>query len=345
MAASASVLPPPPAQRSTHLLAGLHAGQERGELRALVLDLEPALDEFGLGLHGRAAPVLAGRDAQAERRERRLAGAEMRAARRAPRSRDRTLRVLTRRSRGARRGQRLHLRHEVVAEGARAATARSSPGKSPATCGRRVVEVARLEPRRAPRRSSGAGAKRSPENRAPRSPSTCQPALKLSMPRTTARGRRLAHDPGRRGFAAQRVVDEAGDRGAVLRAGEAVRQAPVLQGLGGGPAAGLDIGENLDGGGEAGGGCHAGITIFLERSERNRAAPPPIDRLGTDAKFRREDPQRKDDPHQDEDDRADEKDRKAVLDSVRGRVDCRRGRSASPRTSRTSPRRECRPCG
>ena len=46
-------------------------------------------------------------------------------------------------------------------------------------------------------------------------------------------------------------------RGAVARAGEAVREAPVLERIGGRPAPRLDIGEDLDGGGEAGGGCHS----------------------------------------------------------------------------------------
>ena len=56
--------------------------------------------------------------------------------------------------------------------------------------------------------------------------------------------------------AAQRVEDEAGDRGAVTGAGEAMRQAPVLERIGGRAAARLDVGENLDGGGEARGRCH-----------------------------------------------------------------------------------------
>ena len=55
---------------------------------------------------------------------------------------------------------------------------------------------------------------------------------------------------GARGAPAQRVVDQAGDRGAVARAGEAMREAPVLQRVGRRPAARSDIGENLDGGGK-----------------------------------------------------------------------------------------------
>ena len=69
--------------------------------------------------------------------------------------------------------------------------------------------------------------------------------------------RRLrAHQPGRRGLAAERVIDEAGDGGAVAGAGEAVAKAPVLQRVGGGAAAGVDVGEDLDGGLNAGGRDH-----------------------------------------------------------------------------------------
>ena len=67
---------------------------------------------------------------------------------------------------------------------------------------------------------------------------------------------RLAHDPGGRGLAAQGVVDEAGDRRAVAGAGEAAREPPVLERVGGRTAARLDVGEDFDGGGDAGGGDH-----------------------------------------------------------------------------------------
>ena len=70
---------------------------------------------------------------------------------------------------------------------------------------------------------------------------------------------RLAHQPGGRTLAAQRVVDEAGDRGAVARAGEAARQAPILERVDRRPAARLDVGEHFDGGGDAGGWGHASV--------------------------------------------------------------------------------------
>ena len=72
------------------------------------------------------------------------------------------------------------------------------------------------------------------------------------------RTRRLrAHQEGAGRAPAQRVVDETGDGRAVARAGEPVREAPRLERIGGGPALGLDRGDDLDGGGQAGGGCHA----------------------------------------------------------------------------------------
>ncbi len=67
IAASARVLPPPPAQRVDHRLARPGARQQGGELRALVLDLEPAVEEFRLDMQGGAAAVVADRHPQAVR--------------------------------------------------------------------------------------------------------------------------------------------------------------------------------------------------------------------------------------------------------------------------------------
>jgi hypothetical protein len=72
----------------------------------------------------------------------------------------------------------------------------------------------------------------------------------------------VGHDPGGGGAPAQGVVDEAGDGGPVARSGEAMGEAPILQGVGGGAAARGDIGEDLDGGGEAGGGRQGKILGF-----------------------------------------------------------------------------------
>ena len=99
------------------------------------------------------------------------------------------------------------------------------------------------------------------------------------------RARRVgAHDPGGRGLAAQRVVDEPGDRGAVAGAGEAMRQAPVLQRLRGRTAARLDIGEDLDGGGEARGGGHAGMRISNAKIDPHREQHEHADREDIEAR-------------------------------------------------------------
>ena len=76
------------------------------------------------------------------------------------------------------------------------------------------------------------------------------------MPRRTARGLASPMIHAAEAFRRKRVVDEARDGGAVLRAGEAVRKAPILQGVRRRPAARLDIGEDLDRRGEAGSRRH-----------------------------------------------------------------------------------------
>jgi hypothetical protein len=68
-------------------------------------------------------------------------------------------------------------------------------------------------------------------------------------------GRVRTHDPGGGRPAAQGVVDEARDSSPVAGSGEAVREAPILESVGGRPAASVNVGQNLDGGGAAGGGC------------------------------------------------------------------------------------------
>ena len=168
-----------------HLLAGLGAGEKRHELRALVLDLDPALEEFGLRLHGRAAPVLARRDAKAQGRERRLDGIEMRQG---------IVRLLAgghlqgvypqvERRTG---GERLHLGHEIVAE--KTPERRLDPIREIAGDGGRGG--ARDRPSRASPLSpgvNGSGAKRSPEQSAATA-SGVRPRCRRSMPSTMARG-------------------------------------------------------------------------------------------------------------------------------------------------------------
>ena len=102
---------------------------------------------------------------------------------------------------------------------------------------------------------SGAGAWRSPVQSAEMA-DTSSPRARTSAPSTCARGVLRAHQPGGGGFHTQRVPDDAGYGGAVLGAGETVALAPFAQGVGGGAAAGLDLGDDFDRGGDAGGGGH-----------------------------------------------------------------------------------------
>ena len=59
-----------------------------------------------------------------------------------------------------------------------------------------------------------------------------------------------------RSAAAQRVIDQIADGGAVAGAGKAMADAPIAQRLGGRALARLEIGQNFDGGGKASGKVH-----------------------------------------------------------------------------------------
>ena len=66
-----------PGAKIDHLFAGFGAGKQRRQLRALVLNLDGALDEILLGMNAGIAGVGAEVDAQARRRPRRRLRAEM----------------------------------------------------------------------------------------------------------------------------------------------------------------------------------------------------------------------------------------------------------------------------
>ena len=112
-----------------------------------------------------------------------------------------------------------------------------------------------------------------------------EPALTRQHPEQHGARRVGAHDPGGGRFAPQRVVDEPGDRGAVAGARETMRQAPVLQRLRGGAAARLDIGEDLDCGGETRGGGHAVRILNANQthmaSSTNTPTAKTLKRVGT----------------------------------------------------------------
>ena len=162
-------------------------------------------------------------------------------------------------------------------EKVRAQVDRRTIGQGPALLGG-VTAEARLELRRQPfgkiaghirRRASKVGGRQAP------SLGVRQHRWRVALPREERRdgvsveaarlpqrahdlgARRLfAHKPGRRSFAPQRVINEARNRRPVARACKAVGEPPVLHCLGGRPATGLDVAENVDRGGDAGGGGH-----------------------------------------------------------------------------------------
>jgi hypothetical protein len=235
-------------------LAGPRLGEEARELRALVLDLVPALQEFRLDVERRPAPVGADRDAQALRREGRRRAVQM--AERRQRRRAVLLQRVQADVEGRPARQRLQLGQKVVAE--ETCEVRQHPfGHVARHMERRLREAALVEPRallRAQRLGREALAGEELRDRGRR-----QPLLQAQRADQHGAGRLIAHDPGRGGAAAERVVDEARDRGPVARAGEAVGEPPILERVGGRSAAGRDVGQDLDGGGAAGGGCQVGL--------------------------------------------------------------------------------------
>ncbi|MHC2726980.1 hypothetical protein ACVIEO_000489 [Rhizobium leguminosarum] len=58
------------------------------------------------------------------------------------------------------------------------------------------------------------------------------------------RGTIVIHQPGMGKPHAQCVIDDVADRRTIAGAGEAVREAPVLQRVGDGPLAGIDVREH-----------------------------------------------------------------------------------------------------
>ena len=242
------------------LHAWLGAGDERGELRALVLHFHEALDIGGIGRERRRTPVGARRDPDANRRERRLCGSEI-----------------------AKRGNRRLARDfkEVRAE-----VDRRPHGERPALV-RRVRAETRLELRREPFRKIAqnmrrrVGQIRGGEARAfgfgelrrrvafageqRRNSIDVEAAGLAQRAEHFGAGACFAHDPGGRAFLAQRVIDEARNRRAVAGAGEAVREAPVLHRIGRRAATRLDVGQHFDRGGDAGSGNHGVKKPFWRR--------------------------------------------------------------------------------
>src|SRR5688500_3773763 len=78
-----------------------------------------------------------------------------------------------------------------------------------------------------------------------------------------------AHDCGVGGAAAQGVIDEIADGGAVPCPGEAVVEAPGLERLGDGALAGFDVGKDIDGGRKASGKAH-GASSAQEKTKQEQ---------------------------------------------------------------------------
>ena len=246
-----------------HLLAGPGVGKQRGKLRAFVLDFDLALDEGRLGVHRRTAGVGAEHDAQTERRPPRRRGRKngKLGGRLLACRLERIDAQVERRARGQRRA----FRDALVAEGR--GKLRIEPFRIVARDPRRgAVEVRGIEPRALPvgeRRRRKAAAVGQARDRV---------EVKLALQPQHAEQRRarraLAHHEGRRRLAAQRVVQQPGNGGAVAGTGEAMRKTPILEGVGSRPPPRFDIGKHLDGGGDARGRRHRAASCGRAEASR-----------------------------------------------------------------------------
>ncbi len=226
-----------------HLLAGLGAGKNRGKLRAFVLDFDGTLAKGRLGVDRRASGIGGQPDAQPHRRPPRRLDIEM----------------------GELRQHLLALGHERVDAHIERRAARQRRALGAALVAENPREIG-IEPIRifalggagasaseresnAARSASvnGAGAKRSPLHSAAMA-ATSSPRSRCSMPSSTARGLASPMSQAGRRPAAQRVIDQPGDRCAIGRAGETMRQAPVLEHVHSRPPPRLDVGKDFDGG-------------------------------------------------------------------------------------------------
>ncbi len=220
-AASARVLPPAPAQKSTTRMPGPRIDQQRRELRALVLHLDQAVAERveRRQRDAREDPqARAATAACARPRPRRRASA--RARRLAVGSSAR----LTRRSSGAPRPQRRHLAREIAAQRGARDAARARPDNCRATsrgmsrCTSVRPASAASEPRARRRRAARGGSGR--RRRRARCRSGVQPSISTSAASTRVRASgasppSLARDPPiERGAMAQHGIDMLGDRAA-----------------------------------------------------------------------------------------------------------------------------------
>ena len=235
-----------PGAEVDHLVAWPGARDHGGELRALVLDLDLALEEGRIRLDGGRLLAGAMDDPQADRRVGRRRGREV-----GELCLDELPRALQGIDAQIERGtfrESCRLRGEFGAEepfqrgrkpfGEIARDMRGGIVEAPG------IEAPPLDVAQGRRREalSGAEAGNLLGGQASLQPQhTQQDAARIV----------IAHEPSRGGPATERVVDQAGDRGTIARPGEAVRQSPILQGVRRRPPTGRDVSEDLHGRGEA----------------------------------------------------------------------------------------------
>ena len=240
-----------PGAKVDHLLAGFCAGQQRRELRALVLNLDGALDEILLGVDAGIAGIGAERDPQAQRRPRRRRRAEMpqRGQHLLAFGLQRIDAQVERRAARHRRG----FRRTVIAEDLckmGIEPFRIIPGDMRG----RIRDAARGQ-----RRAFGVGKRFGREAAAVaqrRNRIDVQPPFQSQHSEQTRAGRVVVHDPGAGGLTAQHIIDQPRNRGAVAGAGETVRGAPFLQRFRGRHPLAVDSLDHFNGGGEPRGWRH-----------------------------------------------------------------------------------------
>ena len=234
-----------------HLLARLGAREQRGELRALVLHLDQALDEGALGVDGGILGIGRKRDAKPDRRPARG----------------------LRRKIGERGGGLVAVGLERIDAQIERSAARQRRAFGGALFAEHLGEI-RVEPFRIvagdprrgicqigggePRPLAFAQGRRRKTSAVGERPDRIGIELALE-PQHAERDRArapLAHDVRARGAPAQRVVDQPRDRRPVAGAGEAMREPPILERVARRAPPRLDIGDDLDGGGKAGARCH-----------------------------------------------------------------------------------------
>ena len=82
------------------------------------------------------------------------------------------------------------------------------------------------------------------------------------------------HQPRRRRFAAQCIVDQPGNRGAIRRAGEPMRETPILERVGSRTSPRFEVGNHLDRSRKTSGRRHAGAP--RPAGLISSPAPPPL---------------------------------------------------------------------